>query len=58
MVSKCIPHHDSRFEATIKQQEPDSIEPRHYGWTLWKAEIPVKEGQVWWTSPYILLIYY
>ena len=37
---------DFRFEAAITKQESDSTEPRHYGWTLWKAKIPVKKGQV------------
>jgi len=33
------------FEAAITKQESDSTEPRHYGWTLWKAKVPVKKGQ-------------
>ena len=37
---------DYRFEAAITKQESDSTEPRHYGWTLWKAKVPVKKGQV------------
>ncbi len=32
-------------EAVLEKQEKDDVEPEHFGWTLWKAEIPLKKGQ-------------
>ena len=37
------------FEGTIDKQEDDN-EPKHFGWTLWSASVPVskeKEVEVW-----------
>ena len=39
-----VPYKNYRFEGKIVQQD-DSLEPRHYGWTLWEAEVKIPKGQ-------------
>lgn len=38
-------------EAVLDKQEDDDVEPKHFGWTLWSAKIPVgkdrKSVDVW-----------
>ena len=31
-------------EAVIEKQE-DNVEPKHFGWSIWKAEIPLAKGK-------------